>query len=99
MEERGASTVFVGDARVTAVLDAEGAFFMPVREAFPDADDDVWAAAARIDPGSTLDAGAWWLAFRVYVVETGSQVILVDTGAASDTPARSPWAPLGQHLR
>jgi glyoxylase-like metal-dependent hydrolase (beta-lactamase superfamily II) len=98
MPEHGASTIHVGDARVTAVLDAEGPFFVPLREAFPDTDDDVWAAAERIDPGSMREPGSWWLAFRAYVVEIGGQVVLVDTGAASETPARSPWAPRGPHL-
>jgi glyoxylase-like metal-dependent hydrolase (beta-lactamase superfamily II) len=92
------STISVGDARITALLDAEGSFFMPLREAFPDADDDAWAAAERIDPGSMQDPGGWWLAFRAYVVAAGGQVVLVDTGAASDTPARSSWAPRGPHL-
>jgi glyoxylase-like metal-dependent hydrolase (beta-lactamase superfamily II) len=91
-------TINVGDARVTALLDAEGSFFLPLREAFPDADDDAWAAAERIDPGSMRDPGGWWLAFRAYVVELGDQVVLVDTGAASDTPTRSAWAPRGPHL-
>jgi glyoxylase-like metal-dependent hydrolase (beta-lactamase superfamily II) len=32
-------------------------------------------------------------------VQVGDRVLLVDTGAASDTPARSPWVPpLGPHL-
>lgn len=98
MSEHGASTIQVGSARVTAVLDTEGSFFLPLRESFPDAGDDAWAAARSIDPGSMGDAGGWWLAFRAYVVEVGGQVVLVDTGAASDTPARSPWAPRGPHL-
>lgn len=93
-----ASTVAIGDARVTALLDSEGPFFLPLREAFPDATEVALAGAARLDPSPGQDAERWWLAFRAYVVEIGGHVILVDTGAASDTAARSSWAPLGPHL-
>ncbi len=90
----------IGDARVTPVLDSEGPFFLPLREAFPTLDDELLAAAARMDP-PRRDAGAddtWHLAFRAYLVEVGELVILVDTGAASDTAVRRSWAPLAGHL-
>jgi glyoxylase-like metal-dependent hydrolase (beta-lactamase superfamily II) len=90
--------VTIGDARITALLDSEGPFFLPLREAFPGATEKAIARAARLDPDAGRDADVWWLAFRTYVVEVGARLVLVDTGAASDTAARSSWAPLGPHL-
>lgn len=98
MTEPVTASIDVGAARITAVLDTEGPFFASLRDAFPDAHDDAWGAARRIDPTSVREPDTWWLAFRAYVVEVGSLVVLVDTGAASDTPARSSWAPRGPHL-
>jgi glyoxylase-like metal-dependent hydrolase (beta-lactamase superfamily II) len=90
--------VTIGAARHTALLDSEGPFFLPLREAFPDASRTAFTIAARLDPGAGQDADSWWLAFRAYVVDVGGRIVLVDTGAASDTAARSSWAPLGPHL-
>jgi glyoxylase-like metal-dependent hydrolase (beta-lactamase superfamily II) len=92
------ATVTVGLARITAVLDSEGPFFQPLREAFPGATEAALAEADLIDPSPSSDPDQWWLAFRAYAVDLGGRVVLVDTGAASDTPARSSWAPLGPHL-
>ena len=79
---------------MTAVLDAEGPFFAPLAEAFPGATPALREAAERLDPSPPATApGEWWLAFRTYVVEVGDRVVLVDTGAASDTPLRPSWAP------
>jgi glyoxylase-like metal-dependent hydrolase (beta-lactamase superfamily II) len=90
----------VGAARVTAVLDSEGPFFLPLLEVFPSLDDEMVRRATFIDPPPTNTAPeCWWLAFRVYVVEVGGRVVLVDTGAASDTDLRPFWAPVGPHLR
>jgi glyoxylase-like metal-dependent hydrolase (beta-lactamase superfamily II) len=67
---------------VTPVLDAEGSFFEPFADAFT-------GVAADDHP----DDGVWWLSFRAYVVESAGRVVLVDTGAASDTPLRPSWGP------
>jgi glyoxylase-like metal-dependent hydrolase (beta-lactamase superfamily II) len=94
-----AATVAVGDARVTALLDSEGPFFAPLRAAFPGVTEETLATAARLDPGSVRETDTWWLSFWTYVVEVAGRVVLVDTGAASDTAARSTWAPLlGTHF-
>ncbi len=66
--------------RVQPILDAEGTFFEPFAEAFPGSDHEP-------------EGGVWRLAFRAYVVEAGDRVVLVDTGAASDTPLRPSWVP------
>ncbi|HYF73981.1 MAG TPA: MBL fold metallo-hydrolase [Nocardioides sp.] len=86
-------TVTVGPARVTAVLDAAGPFFTPLTEAFPGAAPALREAAELLDPGPPAAGDGWWLAFRAYVVEVGDRVVLVDTGAASDTALRPSWAP------
>ena len=66
--------------RVHPVLDAEGTFFEPFSAAFPGC-------------GHRPDGDVWRLVFRAYAVEAGDRVVLVDTGAASDTPLRAAWAP------
>ncbi len=88
------SVTAVGPARVTAVLDAEGPFLTPLAEAFPGVPPELRDAAERLDPGpAATPDGQWWLAFRTYVVEVGDRVVLVDTGAVSDTGLRPPWGP------
>jgi glyoxylase-like metal-dependent hydrolase (beta-lactamase superfamily II) len=91
-------TMTVGSASVTAFLDAEGPFFMPLAEAFPTVEQQLLDAAQRLDPGPHAGTDTWWLAFRMYVLEAAGRVILVDTGAASATPLRSGWAPEGRHV-
>ena len=91
-------TVIVGSATVTALLDSQGPFFLPLSEAFPSVDPEVLDRAELLDPDPRPSPDRWWLAFRVYVVETPGRLVLVDTGAASDTALRSPWAPEGAHL-
>ena len=85
----------VGGATVTALLDSEGPFFLPLSEAFPSVDPEVLERAERLDPDPRPSADRWWLAFRVYVVEAAGRLVLVDTGAASDTALHSSWAPEG----
>ena len=66
--------------RVHPILDAEGTFFEPFAEAFPGS-------------GHEPADGVWRLVFRSYAVVAGDRVVLVDTGAASDTPLRPSWGP------
>jgi glyoxylase-like metal-dependent hydrolase (beta-lactamase superfamily II) len=88
-----AAEIHLGAARVTAVLDAEGVFPAPVTEAFPDAGSRLLERAQVLDPLPPVPPGAWWLVFRAYVVEVADRVVLVDTGAASDTALRPAWGP------
>jgi glyoxylase-like metal-dependent hydrolase (beta-lactamase superfamily II) len=90
--------VAVGDATVTALLDSEGQFFLPLSDAFPSVGPEVLERANLLDPDPRPMADRWWLAFRVYVVEAAGRLVLVDTGAASDTALHSSWAPQGIHL-
>ena len=98
MTDATRESVTVGDATVTALLDAEGPFFLPLSEAFPSVAADVLERAERLDPDPRPAPDRWWLAFRVYVVEAAGRLVLVDTGAASDTALHSSWAPEGGHL-
>ncbi len=91
-------SVSFGGVTVTALLDSEGPFFLPLSEAFPSVGPDLVARAERLDPDPHPDPDRWWLAFRVYVVEAAGRVVVVDTGAASDTALHSSWAPEGAHL-
>jgi glyoxylase-like metal-dependent hydrolase (beta-lactamase superfamily II) len=94
-----ATDTTIGSAKVTAVLDSEGPFFLPLIGAFPSLDDETIRLADVIDPRpETTDPDVWWLAFRVYVVQVAGRVIVVDTGASSDTDLRPFWAPVGPHL-
>jgi glyoxylase-like metal-dependent hydrolase (beta-lactamase superfamily II) len=87
--------VTVGSVQVT------GPFFLPLHEAFGSMSEELARRADGIDPPLPSRSGpeTWWLAFRVYVVEVGDRVVLVDTGAASDTELRPSWAPVGEHVR
>jgi glyoxylase-like metal-dependent hydrolase (beta-lactamase superfamily II) len=67
---------------VIPVLDGVCSFFEPFAEAFSD-----------VAPEEHPEDGVWWLSFRAYVVESAGRVVLVDTGAASDTPLRPSWGP------
>ncbi|MFD0476156.1 hypothetical protein ACFQ0B_54025 [Nonomuraea thailandensis] len=47
----------IGSAEIIALADADGPFFSPRAEAFPEATAAQWAEADRYDPGA-VDAGA-----------------------------------------
>jgi glyoxylase-like metal-dependent hydrolase (beta-lactamase superfamily II) len=83
---------------VIPLEDAEGPFFEPRENAFPDVPAELWAEADRRDPGAVRDGG-WWLRFRCFALRPADgPVILVDTGIGSAaSPARA-WAPVPGHL-
>ncbi|MCF2530706.1 MBL fold metallo-hydrolase [Yinghuangia soli] len=84
----------VGPTEIIALADAEGPFFAPRAEAFPDATAAQWAAADRFDPGSVDAGGRWWLQFRAYAIRSDQGVTVVDAGIGpADSPAAS-WAPV-----
>jgi glyoxylase-like metal-dependent hydrolase (beta-lactamase superfamily II) len=84
--------------RITAVTDATGQFFRPVREAFPAAPEAAWQKAREIDPAAFDGANEWRLQFRCFLVISGSTTILVDAGIGpADSPAAS-WAPVPGEL-
>ncbi|MDG4783749.1 MBL fold metallo-hydrolase [Micromonospora sp. WMMD961] len=85
----------LGSITVTALTDAEGAFFQPRGEAFPQAAAAHWEEADRRDPASVTADGRWWLPFRSFAIRAGDgPVTLVDAGIGpADAPAAS-WAPV-----
>ncbi|MEV0585057.1 MBL fold metallo-hydrolase [Nonomuraea sp. NPDC050310] len=84
----------IGSTEIIALPDAEGPFFAPRAEAFPEATDAQWAEADRFDPGSVDAEGRWWLQFRAYAIRNDQGLTLVDAGIGpADSPARA-WAPV-----
>jgi glyoxylase-like metal-dependent hydrolase (beta-lactamase superfamily II) len=89
----------LGPLTVLALQDAEGPFFSPRGEAFPDATAAQWAAADAFDPAARVADDGWWLRFRSFAVRyADGPVTLVDAGIGpADAPARS-WAPVPGRL-
>jgi len=87
-----------GSTTVFALTDGEGPFFQPRADAFPDATEDLWRRADRLDPSAVRDGG-WWLRFRCFLIRTESgRTILVDAGiGGAGAPART-WAPVPGNL-
>jgi glyoxylase-like metal-dependent hydrolase (beta-lactamase superfamily II) len=83
---------------VIPLEDAEGPFFEPRTDAFPDAPAELWAEADRRDPGAMRDGG-WWLRFRCFALRPADgPVILVDTGIGPATAPARAWAPVPGRL-
>ncbi|GAA4103378.1 MBL fold metallo-hydrolase [Nonomuraea soli] len=88
----------IGSTEIIALADAEGPFFSPRAEAFPEATADHWAEADRYDPGAVDAEGRWWLRFRAYAIRSDKGLTLVDAGIGpADSPAGS-WAPVPGRL-
>ncbi|MGH8882281.1 MAG: MBL fold metallo-hydrolase, partial [Stackebrandtia sp.] len=84
---------------VIALTDAQGPFFAPREQAFPDATDEQWGTIDAFDPGAVTADGRWWLRFRCFAVrdESGA-VTLIDAGIGpADSPAAA-WAPVPGRL-
>ncbi|MFH8897494.1 MBL fold metallo-hydrolase [Streptomyces coeruleorubidus] len=84
----------IGSTEIIALADAEGPFFSPRAEAFPEATAAQWAEADRYDPGAVDAEGRWRLQFRAYAIRGDKGLTVVDAGIGpADSPARS-WAPV-----
>jgi glyoxylase-like metal-dependent hydrolase (beta-lactamase superfamily II) len=71
----------LGELTVVAPNDAEAAHFDRREDAIPDATPPDWAAADKIDPGSSTADGRWWLRFRSFAIRyADGPVMLVDAG-------------------
>ncbi|MEV4821299.1 MBL fold metallo-hydrolase [Micromonospora sp. NPDC049274] len=89
----------LGSITVTALTDAEGAFFQPRAEAFPQATAAQWQEADRRDPASVTADGRWWLPFRSFAIRSGDgPVILVDAGVGPADSLAASWAPVPGRL-
>ncbi len=89
----------VGSATIIALPDAEGLFFQPRTEAFPQATVDHWRLADQRDPATVTSDGQWRLPFRCFAIRSDNgRVILIDAGIGpADAPA-STWAPVPGRL-
>lgn len=84
----------IGSTEIIALADAEGPFFSPRTEAFPEATAAQWAEADRYDPGAVDAEGRWRLQFRAYAIRGDKGLTVVDAGIGpADSPAGS-WAPV-----
>ncbi|MGH3714445.1 MAG: MBL fold metallo-hydrolase [Micromonosporaceae bacterium] len=83
----------VGAATVRALTDARGEFFLPAREAFPDAPETAWRGARELDPAA-FAGEQWRLPFRCFLVAAGSTTILVDAGIGPVAAPAASWAPV-----
>ncbi|MGW5636709.1 MBL fold metallo-hydrolase [Streptomyces sp. NPDC003832] len=84
----------IGSAEIIALADAEGPFFSPRTEAFPEATPAQWAEADRYDPGAVDTEGRWRLQFRAFAIRGDQGLTVVDAGIGpADSPASS-WAPV-----
>jgi glyoxylase-like metal-dependent hydrolase (beta-lactamase superfamily II) len=89
-----------GPFTITALQDAEGPFFLPRAEAFPNATAAQWAAADEADPAAVTGDGEWRLRFRSYAIRRGDDgpVTLVDAGIGPAGSLAADWAPVPGHL-
>lgn len=89
----------VGVFELVALLDAVGAFPLPVEQAFTGAVPDDWDAARRLDPPAIGEDGSWRLAFRSFAVRRPDDgVTLVDLGVGGDDGPAASWAPTPGNL-
>lgn len=93
-----ATTRTVGTTTVRALIDGTGMFFAPAREAFPDAPEEAWQAARRLDPDAFVE-DQWRLQFRCFLLRPDdATTVLFDAGIGpAEAPART-WAPVPGHL-
>jgi glyoxylase-like metal-dependent hydrolase (beta-lactamase superfamily II) len=83
--------VVVGELEVEALLDAEGSF-STYAEAFPGADESVWAPWRERAP-ELFDGDRWVLPFRSFLIRSADRTILVDTAVG---PAGGDFLPEAQ---
>ncbi|ONK11238.1 MBL fold metallo-hydrolase [Streptomyces sp. MP131-18] len=88
-----------GPFEVLALLDAHGPFPGRRQDQFPDARQEDWARAERLDPDAFGPDDTWELDFRCYAVRRpGGRATLVDTGVGPAGSPASAWAPVPGHL-
>lgn len=80
-------TITVGDVSLTAILDTDLAFGVPIDEVFPGVDEDGWNDARRRYPGAFNPEGGWRYTVTCYLVRANDRLVLVDTGCGPATLA------------
>jgi glyoxylase-like metal-dependent hydrolase (beta-lactamase superfamily II) len=95
----GVATMSAGPWHITALLDAEGPFFLPRDEAFTGATQQDWDRARGLDPGAFGLDNTWHLDFRCFAIRLPrGGYALVDTGVGPAGSPASAWAPVPGHL-
>jgi glyoxylase-like metal-dependent hydrolase (beta-lactamase superfamily II) len=77
-------SVKVGNAEITSLLDL--AFAFPYSAAYPGVSEEQWAPYKAIYPKSWTDQGLWATNAQAFLIRSGGQNVLVDTGLGP-TPA------------
>jgi glyoxylase-like metal-dependent hydrolase (beta-lactamase superfamily II) len=80
-------TIAVGDVNVTALLDVDVPFSVPVEEVFPGHGADAWASHRERYPEAFGPEGAWRYVVTCYLVRAGGRCVLVDTGCGPSSLA------------
>jgi glyoxylase-like metal-dependent hydrolase (beta-lactamase superfamily II) len=87
----------VGSFVVHPLVDVAGPIEVTLREAFPTATDEQWAAARELDPatfGDDGEDGPWVLPFRAFtVVGPDDHVTVVDLGVGTSSSPAAVWSP------
>jgi glyoxylase-like metal-dependent hydrolase (beta-lactamase superfamily II) len=78
-----APTITVGDISVTALLDVDIAFNVPVDQVFPGLAEEEWEAHRSRYPEAFSAGGAWRYVVTCYLVRDGDSSVLVDAGCGS----------------
>lgn len=81
------ATLTVGDVAITALLDVDLHFPVPVDQVFPGVGDEEWAAHRARYPEAFSPAGGWRYAVTCYLLRTSGRCVLVDTGCGASSLA------------
>ncbi len=76
-------TIAVGDVSLTALLDVDVAFAVPIEQVFPGPAQEDWEASRSRYPEAFAADGAWRYIVTCYLLRIGDRRILVDTGCGS----------------
>jgi glyoxylase-like metal-dependent hydrolase (beta-lactamase superfamily II) len=80
-------TITVGDVSLTALLDIDVPFPMPIEQVFTGLGPDEWDPHRARYPEAFSAAGGWRYVVTCYLVRTRDRCVLVDTGCGSATLA------------
>ena len=76
-------TIAVGDICVTALLDVDLAFPLPIEQVFTNVDAEEWEVHRARYPGAFSADGGWRYVVTCYLLQEGDRRVLVDTGCGA----------------
>ena len=82
-----APTIAVGDISVTALLDVNLAFPLPIEQVFTNVDAEEWEVHRARYPGAFSADGGWRYVVTCYLLQEGDRWVLVDTGCGASALA------------